>query len=430
MSFIRSLSSGVTGLRNHQLMMDVIGNNIANINTVGYKGSRISFSESFSQMLRNATLPYGGTGGVNPMQVGLGMSASSIDTLFSQGNIETTGQSTDLAIQGDGLFIVKKEGHLLYTRNGAFTLDSNGMLVHPGSGSILQGKLADANGNIPEGTALEDIRIALDRKAPANATELVKLAGNLNAAADVGETINSSVTIFDSLGNRHTLTVTFEKTGNNTWNWEAEIAGVTVGGGGVGDTVEFGDDGTLEAVNGVAIPAGADVVLALNNWDPGNGADQNQQIDINLGQSGVFAGMTQSEGASNVSPREQDGYSSGILTDVNIDLSGRIQGTFSNGTIMTLGQIMLAEFNNPGGLIRTGNNLYDISGNSGAPSIISPGDESQSNSQIIARALEQSNIDLTEEFTRMIIAQRGFQSGARVITVSDEILNEVVNLKR
>ncbi len=417
MSFIRSLSSGVTGLRNHQLMMDVIGNNIANINTVGYKGSRISFSESFSQMLRNATLPYGGTGGVNPMQVGLGMSASSIDTLFSQGNIETTGQSTDLAIQGDGLFIVKKEGQSFYTRDGAFTLDSNGMLVHPGSGAILQGKLARQDGTIPEGTTLEDIRIALDRKAPANETSLVRFTGNLNAAAEVGEEVNSSITVFDSLGNKHTLTVTFEKTADNAWSWSAEIEGDAVGNG----AITFDENGTL---------AGAgNIELDLNDWNPGNGADD-MSITVNLGEAGAFAGITQSEGASNVSPREQDGYGSGVLTDVNIDLSGRIQGTFSNGTILTLGQIMLAEFNNPGGLIRTGNNLFDISGNTGAPSIISPGDDSQSNSQIIARALEQSNIDLTEEFTRMIIAQRGFQSGARVITVSDEILNEVVNLKR
>lgn len=426
MSFIRSLSSGVSGLKNHQLMMDVIGNNIANINTVGFKGNRISFSESFSQMLRNATLPYGGTGGVNPMQVGLGMSASSIDTLFSQGNIETTGQSTDLAIKGDGLFIVKKEGQSFYTRNGAFTLDSNGMLVHPGSGAILQGKLANDDGTIPEGTTLEDIRIALDRKAPANATSLVKFAGNLNAAAEAGETVSSSVTVYDSLGNKHTLSITFEKVADNEWQWSAEIINpddpdnpLVEWGGAVGDTISFNADGTLNAPENVE----------LDGFVPPGGADT-MSMSVNLGEAGAFAGLTQSEGASNVSPREQDGFSSGVLTDVNIDLSGRIQGTFSNGTILTLGQIMLAEFNNPGGLIRTGNNLYDVSGNSGTPAIISPGDESQSNSQIVARALEQSNIDLTEEFTRMIIAQRGFQSGARVISVSDEILNEVVNLKR
>jgi flagellar hook protein FlgE len=164
MSFLRSLFSGVSGLQNHQTMMDVIGNNIANINTVGYKGSRASFSETFSQTLRSATQPTSDNGGTNPLQVGLGMSVSSIDTLFTQGSLQTTGNATDLAIQGSSFFAVNKNGQTFYTRAGSFTFDSTGTLVSSGTGAIVQGKLADSSGVLPTGTQLQDIKIALDQK--------------------------------------------------------------------------------------------------------------------------------------------------------------------------------------------------------------------------------------------------------------------------
>ncbi len=421
MAFLRSLFAGVSGLRNHQLMMDVIGNNIANINTIGFKAGRATFSEMFAQTLRSATQPLGGNGGTNPVQVGLGMSVNTLDTLFTQGNIEATGQSTDLAVQGSGFFVVQKNGRALYTRVGTFQLDSNGKLVHPGTGAVLQGKLADMTGSIPAGTKLEDLRVALDKKSPAKSTTLVKFAGNLNASAAAGNTASASVTVFDSLGNRQTLTLTFTKTANpNEWTWTASVpAPATITGGGSG-TMTFNPDGTL---NSFTYDAGATSL----EIDPGTGASA-LSISLDTGSPGVFAGITQTEGTSNISPREQDGYGSGSLTSISIDQSGKLLGTFSNGTVLTLGQVMLAEFNNPGGLLRAGDNLYDISGNSGIPAIVSPGESSQST--IVSGALEQSNVDLADEFTRMILAQRGFQSNARVITTSDEFLNEVVNLKR
>lgn len=420
MAFLRSLFAGVSGLRNHQVMMDVIGNNISNVNTIGFKSSRATFGELFAQTLRVATQPLGQNGGSNPMQVGLGMSVNTLDTIFTQGNIETTGQSTDLAIQGNGFFVVKKDGKQFYTRVGTFQFDANGRLVHPGNRAVLQGKVADDAGNLPAGTRLDDIKIALDKKSPPKATTTVKFSGNLDSAAAMGDTTNTSVTVYDSLGNPITLTITFTKGANpNEWTWSASVPSpATITGGGDG-TITFNPDGTL---NAFTYTSGASIAI-----DPGNGASA-MNVGVDPGVANVFAGITQTRTLSNVSPREQDGYTSGILSSISIDQNGKITGSFSNGTILTLGQVMLAEFNNPSGLAKSGENLFELSGNSGLATVVSPGESTSS--VIVSGALEQSNVDLADEFTKMIMAQRGFQSNARVITTSDEFLNEVVNLKR
>jgi flagellar hook protein FlgE len=417
MAFLRSLFAGVSGLRNHQTMMDVIGNNIANINTVGFKAGRATFSELYAQTLRSGTQPVNGNGGTNPMQVGLGMTVNSIDTIFSQGNIENTGIFSDLAVQGNGFFVVKKDGKDVYTRVGTFQFDSTGTLVNAGTGAIVQGKIADAQGNIPSGTTLQDIKVGLDTMSPAMATTKMKFAGNLNSDAAIGATANASVSVFDSLGNQHTVTITFTKTGPNAWSWGATVpAPATTSASGV---VTFNGDGTLNSLTGNP--------LAIT---PGGGANAMSVIaDFGTPSTtipGNFAGLTQTAGSSTITPREQDGYAAGALTDISIDAAGKVQGTFKNGQVRTLAQIMMAEFNNPGGLIRVGQNCYDISGNSGTAAIITPG----TGSSVVSGALEQSNVDLADEFTRMITAQRGFQANARVITTSDEFLQEVVNLKR
>jgi flagellar hook protein FlgE len=430
MAFLRSLFAGVSGLRNHQTMMDVIGNNIANVNTVAFKGGRATFSELFAQTIRGASRPVGDNGGTNPMQVGLGMSINTLDTLFLQGNIETTNNNTDLAILGNAFFIVNKDGQTLYTRAGRFDLDSTGKMVNPGSGAVLQGKMADASGTIPAGTTLADIIIDRDIKAPAKATSLIEYAGNLDASAAVynpgpppsGGITTSSISVYDSLGNRIALTLRFTKTAANTWDWEASVpdpapatTSTVVGTG----TVNFNSDGTLQSFTGSPITI-----------TPTTGADP-LTIDFDFGTPtasapGVFTGLTQTAGTSTVTPRTQDGYGTGSLSNISIDVAGRVLGTFTNGTIQTLAQVMLAEFNNPGGLERSGENTYSVTGNSGIPGITDAGETSK----IIAGSLEQSNVDLADEFTKMITAQRGFQASARVITTSDEFLQEVVNLKR
>jgi flagellar hook protein FlgE len=423
MAFLRSLSAGVTGLRNHTTMMDVIGNNVANINTVGFKSSRITFGELFSQTLRGATQSTASSGGTNPVQVGLGASIMSIDTIFKQGVIEATSNDSDLAIEGTGLFVVKRGDRTFYTRVGAFERDSSGKLVMKGTGAVVQGKIADSQGVIPAGAGLEDITIDVTRKTPPMATDLVKLSGNLDASADPyvpasagppavaesGGKVGCTMSVFDSLGNKHSITVTMTKNATaNTWDYTVEDdtpTTLTTG------SLTFKSDGFVDTGSPVVIPA-----ITLTN----GAADLNISLD--------FANLTQTQGSSNMTPREINGYTAGEMSGWSIDQNGYITASFTNAQLLKLGQIVLAEPNNPAGLNRVGDGLFDLSPNSGTAAIISPGAESRS--RILPGSLEQSNVDLPEEFTKMIVAQRGFQANSRVITTSDEILNEVVNLKR
>jgi flagellar hook protein FlgE len=423
MAFLRSLSAGVTGLQNYTTMMDVIGNNVANINTIGFKSSRITFGELFSQTVRGATQNTGTTGGTNPVQVGLGSSVMSIDTIFSQGVIESTGNQSDLAIEGPGLFIVRNGNKNLYTRVGAFERDSTGALVMKGTGAVLQGKLANNQGVIPAGASLGDVVIDMSRKSAPKATDTSKISGNLDASAatyvaaaagppavpESGGKVNTTFNVFDSLGITHAVTVTLTKNATaNKWDYTAkDAAGVTLGSG----SVTFNTDGSVAAGSPAVIPA-----VALTN----GAASLNLSLD--------FSTLTQTQGTSVLTPTQISGYTSGDMSSWAIDQNGNITGSFTNGQVMTLGRIVLGEPTNPSGLARSGDGLYDISPNSGTISIINPGAESTS--RILPSSLEQSNVDLPEEFTKMIVAQRGFQANSRIITTSDEILNEVVNLKR
>ncbi|HQD04010.1 MAG TPA: flagellar hook-basal body complex protein, partial [Halanaerobiales bacterium] len=237
---MRSMYAGVSGLKTHQTRMDVIGNNIANVNTAGFKASRVTFKEMLSQTLSGAKAPQDNRGGMNPQQVGLGVSLGSIDTNHVQGNLQSTGLGTDLAIQGNGYFIVNNGTQNFYTRAGALTLDENGNLVNASNGYIMQGWLAN-NGIINTNSPLTGIRIPIgDTMAPQASTEAV-FAGNLNAADRVDWT--ATIDIYDSQGQKHTLTLKFTHTGNDTdndngndtvndneWNWTATIDGATLGG--------------------------------------------------------------------------------------------------------------------------------------------------------------------------------------------------------
>lgn len=650
---MRSLFSGVAGLRNHQMRMDVIGNNIANVNTVGFKAGRVMFKEMLNQYVAGARRPQASLGGSNPASIGLGMMVSNIDTLFSQGSIESTGQMTDLAIQGDGFFVVSDGTRQLYTRAGNFQVDAQGRLINPANGFILQGKMADALGNIYSGTPVTDIELPFGRKTPAQATTRIDYRCNLDADSDAqaevwtmdnpftsyagvtgtaaptsltitagtndelkisvdggtaqtitiaagayatvddlvdaintaigttslsgevmavndsgvislrttdtgedasitvtegngglanlnitdgdtdtgiaeaslllndlaevtvplvaGDVINisgtdpdgtvvsatytyadgdtvqdlldainaafteatatfvdgkivltdgtagdsltsislsappdntgvislsgfsntvvgrdhgthsASIFVYDSLGYKHNVEITFTKTDDpNTWDWEVTVDGglITPTSGDQGK-VTFNSDGSLAAFTP---NDGAPLRFA-----PGGGANP-VSVDLNAGQSGSFDGITQFASPSTTIAAAQDGYGMGNLTSISIDTTGTIQGVFTNGITETLAQIVLATFTNPGGLQKVGENMYDITANSGQaviglagtnfPTTIAPG------------SLEMSNVDLAEQFTDMIVAQRGFQANARVITTADALLDEITRLKR
>ncbi len=414
---MRSLFSGVSGLRNHQVRMDVIGNNIANVNTVGFKSSRVTFEEAFAQLVQGASRPPGSSsnvsGGVNPVQVGLGMNIGSIDLLFTQGNLESTGVTTDLAIQGDSFFVCSDGVQNYYTRSGNFQLDANGRLVASTNGFIVQGKLARDGALTDE---ITDIHLPFGQKSAARATENVSLAGNLDAEAAVGATRETTITVFDATGSRYEMTIAFEKMSGTTWDYTVTTTNGTVVSGDTG-TLTFDNEGRLAA----PIPTDAFV------FTPDSGA-ADVSIAIEFGEADTITGLSQFAAPSTAVLKEQDGYTMGDLERFSIDQDGTITGAFTNGVTLTLAQIVLADFNNPAGLIRTGDNMYQVSSNSGSAVLGFAREGSQST--ITSGALEMSNVDLAQEFTNMITAQRGFQSNARVITTSDEMLQEVVSLKR
>ena len=637
-----SLFASVSGLRNHQVKMNVVGDNIANINTIGFKAGRVTFAESLVQTLKGASRPTTLFGGTNPIQMGLGMTVSSIDNLFQQGGLETTGQITDLAIQGNGFFVLADGGQEFYTRAGIFGIDANSYLVNPSTGLFVQGKMADSDGTIPATATIGKIRLPFGQQDPARATTRIELASNLDSSAttsnasldsagttgidgvsgiakngaggthnititgnngtrsqatgdnlasavltgaetltslgvtDVsgfsikvdgtntynitGLTVNStvtdlvnaintqvsgvtaeivggeirltriyagdgashnittsasaagnivdrifgvaaggnfvanngtaytlvatdtftpsrsttayppvqlslvvnpttgfvtgisdlgnggvtvssttqlsagtavintedtqhatSITAYDSQGGKHTVVFTFTKDAqSNRWFWEASLPGNEIIAEGGAGSVVFNADGSLGSFN---FDGGAST-LRIN---PRNGA-LDMVIDLEAGSTGGFNGLTGFASSFTATARNQDGYGMGLLTTISIDAEGVITGIFSNGVSRALAQIAVADFSNPSGLLKSGNNLYRGSANSG-DAIKGIAGKTVSGT-ITSGALEMSNVDLAQEFTNMIVAQRGFQANARVITTSDEMLTELVNLKR
>ncbi len=690
---LRALYAGVSGLRNHLVRLDVIGNNIANVNTVAFKNSRVTFEEAFAQLVQGASRPPGDLGGINPIQVGLGMNIASIDQNFTQGNLESTGVTTDLAIQGDAFFVASDGNRVYYTRAGNFQLEAEGRLVSPTNGFVVQGILADSTGELTSGAAIADLILPFGQKSPANATSEITMTGNLDARAqplgtilrsagsvygieqttsngglgtdvnglyaagasdsrifgmtnntttvtiDDGTTASSytyvntdtgvgdqafnslndlvaeinndyatltvaldnttgaiqvtaggapitlslsstnssldaalavasgalaaggtattdqfshvavdsdllldlrnyqgtslglavgnailidaneggtavtqgtltvaagttyadllqevddtltitnitgvaadsgtgamsitgdggltneltgvnirvaagaagfnsvfdsrpgnwtefqeatdvthetAISVYDTMGNTHVVSITFTKdpTQNNRWTWAATVPSpAMVSGGGTG-VVTFDENGNLETFT----HDGGASNLQIN---PNNGAAIALDIDLEPGTLGDIDGLSQFAATSNAVASAQDGYGMGDLQDIAIDGYGIITGFFSNGVTQTLAQVALATFNNPGGLLRQGDNMYEESANSGPAVLGFAGSSSQST--ITPGALESSNVDISQEFTSMITAQRGFQANARVITTADEMMAELVNMKR
>jgi flagellar hook protein FlgE len=641
-----ALFAGVSGLRNHMVRMNLVGNNIANINTVGFKSGRVTFREALVQTIRGAGRPVGSQGGTNPVQMGLGMSVSSVDNIFAQGGLETTGVLTDLAIQGAGFFILSDGYGEYYTRSGAFGLDANSNLVNTANGMYVQGKMANNDGTVPATAALGNIDLPFGQQDPARGTTSIQLANNLNATATTatatlvssGETNIDAVTgmSIDGAGGTHTLTITgtqptnsiFTGTnatggalamndllgadlgitqvglddGNFRISVDGDVAtpvtGLTLNstvadliaamnaiqgvdaelvGGEIQLTRTFAGDGTtyhievmcdavagntnvvrrvfntaadtVSANNGTAhtfvvsdvfqptgetslpainlsvsvnettglvtgitdlgdggvtiisssqLAAGTAVIetadtqhatsitiydsqggkhtavftftkrLVPNTWkwevstaaneilrsgykgevtftdngalasftfgdlsnsmviDPNNGAAV-MNVKLFPGTGGEHDGLTGFSAPFTAITKNQDGYGMGMLDKISIDESGTITGIFTNGISRTLAQILLADFNNQGGLLKVGETLFSASANSG--DAIKGVAGATINASLSSGALESSNVDLAQEFTDVIIAQRGFQANARVISTSDQLLNELVNLK-
>lgn len=373
-------------------MLDVTGNNIANVNTAGFKSSTVQFQDTLSQVARAGTAAQAGAGGTNPAQVGLGVQVAGISTNFSQGSAQATGRSSDMMISGDGFFITAKGGEQLYARAGAFDFDSQGRLVSP-DGALLQGWSA-VNGQINAGAGMNNIVISKAMLAPSEATTAATMGGNLPDDAAAGTALTRDIKVFDASGKSRNVSLTFTRTGAG---WD--VAG-TDANGATGATA-------LAFTGGAAAPGSALTIGGI-------------RVDL--------AGVTGYSELSTLAVTETNGNAAGTLDSFSMGTDGTLTGTFSNGENVVIGRIALANFTNAGGLEKAGSSSYRATASSGAAAVGVAGTNGLG--ALAGGYVEMSNVDLSQEFTNLIVAQRGFQSNARIITTSDEVLQELTQLKR
>ncbi len=431
MSIMRSLNTAAAGIRTHAAALAVTGDNIANVNTVGYKRSRANFSDMLGRSIAGSS--------ASP-QSGAGSKIGSIQQMWQQGALMTTDSPTDLALNGSGFFVVSGnvagvEGSY-YTRAGQFTVDAEGFMVN-GEGLRLQGYPADATGAV--GGSVGDLRIDPGTLG-ATATTTADIAANLDAdapippawdPADPGGTSNfsSSVTAYDSLGNAREITVYYRKTADNSWEWRAMTDGAEITGGTPGTPFE-GASGTLTFTTSGELDT---ETTTASSWDF-TGAAPGQAIAFDFGDSITtdggtgLAGSTQYASPSSVTGLSQNGFGAGEVAGIQIGQDGTITGVFTNGQRRTLGQVAVADFASADGLERAGQGLWIETSESGEPLVGAGG--SGSRGAVVAGALEGSNVDLAREFVDLIAYQRGFSANGRIVTTADEMYQELVNLKR
>lgn len=406
-----SLYVPLTGLESSSEALSVTSNNLANLNTVGFKSQRALFGDLFYQQV-------GTSGDGDQTQIGLGATVSSVDSQFTEGSIQASGVPTDVAIQGNGFFVVQNGGEQLYTRAGDFTTNSAGSLLTQ-DGSQVLGYQA-VNGVVNPNSALSPLAITIGQSNPPQPTSNVALALNLDSGAAVGGTFSTSVAVYDSLGDTHVLTYNFTKTAANSWNYAITIPAADTTGGVTAvtnGTLTFNGAGQLTApaanVTGIAVPALADGANALKfNWD--------------LYSAPGVGNVTQVSGPSATSSTTQDGFASGTLSSYLINADGTIEGTFSNGETSAIGQIALASFENNQGLVRNGSNDFLASLSSGEPSIGAPGTGGRGS--LSGGSLEQSNVDLATQFANLIIEERSYQANAKAVTTFDEVTQAAIAL--
>lgn len=435
-----SLYSGVSGLRSQQSKLNIIGNNISNVNTIGYKQQRASFSDLLSQTLSNASAASTATnrGGTNPIQVGLGVNVSSIDTLMTTGSTQSTGNSTDLSISGSGFFIVQggSVGEYQFTRAGNFGVDANGSLTVGGlkvCGWQDYGGSAQADGTYVYDTqkSVESINLFSDtingnKKIIApQATSAAALSGNLDpSATSTSSAVTTTMTVYDALGNEYDVQVKFTKdaTDSSVWNWEVDPStasasnlAITASG-----SIKFDSSGkivTTDATNYNTTPS-----ITMTPSGTNSGADP---FTMSIDFTGVS--MYASSSSSGVTVSQIDGYESGELQDFTIGTDGVITGVYSNGQKQPLGMIALTTFSNPAGLQKIGSNLYVTSANSGDfTGGVAAG--SGGTGSLSSGTLEMSNVDLAEQFSEMMITQRAYQANSKIITASDELMQTLIGM--
>ena len=415
-----TFSTALSALNATSTAIDVVGNNLANMNTTGFKGSDLSFRDLISQASGNGT---------SETQVGLGTATPLTVQQFTQGAIQTNSGPLDAAIQGEGFFITQSpEGNTYYTRDGTFQVDSAGNLL-TSTGAQVEGWNSTAStGVIDTSGAISGIRIPSGALSPPVATTKMSVDLNLNSAATADATSNFStpVTVYDSLGKSHILTVSFQKTDTNSWSYQVSIPGADVTAGTAGTpydipnasgTMTFDTNGQLTSPAAgstipVAIPGLSDGATDLNiSWDPyNNGAGR----------------ITQFGQASAASASSQDGATAAELVSVSISDGGAITAQYSDGVQSTVGQLALAAISNPNTLVDVGNNDYQLSAATADPSVGTPGTGGRGT--VVGGALESSNVDLATQFTNLITFQRSYEANAHVVTTADQLSQDTINL--
>lgn len=429
---MRSMYSGVSGLRIHQTKMDVIGNNIANVNTVGFKSSRVTFSEVFSQTLQSASGANENTGGTNPMQIGLGANISSVDVAMTEGAAQRTDNPLDLKIEGDGFFVVSNITGNMFTRAGAFRLDNAGNLVTPEGMNVMGWYPDPTSGEIAKTTVQKMQILSPDNlySEPTYTTEAT-MSGNVNkndtqlvpANGGVPFTMN----IYDSLGYPYTVEMTITNSAvPNAYTVTlaadsiTDQSGNTIQNDAVTATITF-DENTGKVTN-------APATFPINNVDTDFSSFPGA-INVDFSAITLFSGNTTLEAAAGDKNGLGAGNKAGSISGYEIGGDGKILGRYTNGQTKLLGQLVIATFQNPAGLQKVGDNLFQATNNSGEFDGIGS-DVTSNGGSFNSGVLEMSNVDLSKEFTEMITTQRGFQANSRIITSSDEMLQELVNLKR
>jgi flagellar hook protein FlgE len=409
-----AFSIPLSGLTASSEALAAIANNLANLNTVGYKDSQVQFRDLFYQNL-------GTSGGGDPVQLGAGTAVSATSSFFTEGSVNPTGVATDVAIMQDGFFVVQKNGTTAYTRAGNFTRDDNGYLV-TANGERVMGYPA-TNGVINTGGGLTGLNLGTGAISPPTPTSTVQISSNLDATAANGTTFPATVTVYDSLGASHVLTFTFTKTAQSTWNYAISIPAADLGATGAAHVVSTGTL-TFDGNGNLLTPAGDVTGINISGFSDG-ALPLSFTWKLHSGGTGL---LTQVAAASSTSSTQQDGTDSGSLQNFAIGGDGIVTGTFDNGKTAILGQLVLANFANQQGLQRTGDNNFLATLASGQAVIGAPATGGRGT--LSGGALELSNVDIATEFSHMIVAQRGFEANARVVTTFDQITQDTINLKQ
>ena len=413
MSVTSALYTGISGLNANGEAMSVIGNNISNVNTIGFKQGRMLFSDVLSSSVSRGS------------QIGRGVQIEVIDNQFTQGSFESTESATDLAVQGDAFFAVKNSNGQFYTRAGSFHFDKDKILVNPAGDQVMGYGINQATG-LSNGT-LDKIDLTNFASAQPQMTSLTKMVLNLDATAATPtaawdpanpvatSNFSSSISVFDSQGNAHTATVYFRKAAANSWDWHAIIPDATAGSP-IDGTLTFNASGMLTAQTPAA--------NANQNVTFGGGVTAPQPMAFDFGVNAT----TQYASSSLVSSQSQDGYAQGNLVKITVDDKGYVNGIYSNGQLQKLAQVALARFSSPNGLSKIGGSLFQETADSGQPQITNAATPGVG--KIFSNSLEQSNVDMAAQFVKMITTQRGYSANSKTITTTDEMLQEVLGLKR